>query len=868
MPEYLHPGVYVEEVSSGVRPIEGVGTSTAGFVGSTAKGVPNKATFISSWSEFVRKFGYLVPNKFLPYAVSHFFANGGKRCYVVRALNQLSATGAQIDLPSQEGAPRYTLRVKAKGAGAWGNDLLLRIQSGSNNPASEFKLVLFQDDEKPENVVELFDNLSMNPTAANYVETEINGASQFIEVKDLKVSAVAEKAKKTTTRELASTVAFTRGGEDLIVEMPDGVKPAITFTSEDTNRDDVLLKLNTALTPLNLSAVIDSENKLTIVHNSAGYDRYFLLSGGATGSGRPLEGLAGFAQGKGAAIGAVARSVAAASFDTTGGNHVLKIKVNDAALPDIDLPINAAATPEEIKVVLESEFAKSRGLLRASVEGSRVVISTANKGEADTKLQVTGPADTVLQFRRIDRSGATNEAINGSGSSEPGFVQSAPGPFALADNSNFRIIVNNGTAAGDIAFTIAITKRMNLARVTAEDLKKLIDSVEIEGENPVKLSDHVATIVQDNRLVLRQKRKGPFYTLTVEDGLNSPNRQLRFETSRKHGFAEGDLSSPYLRPAASADGKAWQLQGGDDGAEISRSDYIGTPNAKTGLYAFDDVTDVNFIAIPGATDPDVISRAVGYCTVRGDCFFIADAEGKARDDEAVTDPSKAMEFVSNQVATKTSYGAIYYPWLLVNDDVGAGKNPQRYVPPSGFVAGLFARIDASRGVWKAPAGTEAGIVGALGLEYSVTDAEQDLLNPLGVNCIRRFPAAGIVVWGARTLATQSDPEWRYVPVRRYAIYLRQSIYRGTQWAVFEPNDAGLWSSLRANIEDFMMGEFRKGALAGTTPRQAFDVKCDADLNPPSEVNAGRVNMEVKFAPLKPAEFVIIRISQKVQRPES
>jgi hypothetical protein len=126
------------------------------------------------------------------------------------------------------------------------------------------------------------------------------------------------------------------------------------------------------------------------------------------------------------------------------------------------------------------------------------------------------------------------------------------------------------------------------------------------------------------------------------------------------------------------------------------------------------------------------------------------------------------------------------------------------------------------------------------LEYSVTDAEQDILNPIGVNCVRQFPASGIVVWGARTFAAQSDPEYRYVPVRRYTLYLRQSIYRGTQWAVFEPNDAPLWDQLKANIDDFLMGEFRKGALAGATPDEAFSVKCDAELNPPSEVNAGRV----------------------------
>jgi hypothetical protein len=300
---------------------------------------------------------------------------------------------------------------------------------------------------------------------------------------------------------------------------------------------------------------------------------------------------------------------------------------------------------------------------------------------------------------------------------------------------------------------------------------------------------------------------------------------------------------------------------------VSNFDLIGTADKKTGLHALDDVRDVNFITIPGASDPGVIGDAVGYCSIRQDCFFIADAPGKRDKTTPVTGPAHAQDFLRNKIKNKTSYGALYYPWLEIPDPVGAGRNPRRFVPPSGFVAGLYARIDNTRGVWKAPAGTEANLIGPIGLEYSTTDSEQDILNPIGVNCVRDFPASGIVVWGSRTLATQSDPEYRYIPVRRYTIYLRVSIYNGTQWAVFEPNDAPLWAALKANIEDFLMGEFRKGALAGVTPEDAFDVKCDADLNPPSEVNAGRVNMEVRFAPLKPAEFVIIRISQKTQRPQ-
>jgi phage tail sheath protein FI len=179
---------------------------------------------------------------------------------------------------------------------------------------------------------------------------------------------------------------------------------------------------------------------------------------------------------------------------------------------------------------------------------------------------------------------------------------------------------------------------------------------------------------------------------------------------------------------------------------------------------------------------------------------------------------------------------------------------------------MYARIDARRGVWKAAAGTEANVGGAVGLIADTTDAQQDFLNPIGVNVIRSFPASGIVIWGARTLATRSDPEYRYVPVRRTAIYLEQSIYNGIQWAVFEPNDEPLWASLRLNIGAFMMLQFRAGAFQGKTPNDAFFVQCDDKTTTQADIDAGVVNIRVGFAPLKPAEFVVLMLSQKVNQP--
>ena len=184
-------------------------------------------------------------------------------------------------------------------------------------------------------------------------------------------------------------------------------------------------------------------------------------------------------------------------------------------------------------------------------------------------------------------------------------------------------------------------------------------------------------------------------------------------------------------------------------------------------------------------------------------------------------------------------------------------------PPSGTIAGLYARTDASRGVWKAPAGTEASLVGAQGVEKVLTDLQNGTLNQKGVNCIRVFPATGVVSWGARTLRGDDglSDEYKYIPIRRLALYIEESLYRGTQWVVFEPNDEPLWAQIRLNIGSFMQSLFRQGAFQGKSPQEAYFVKCDKETTTQDDINRGIVNIIVGFAPLKPAEFVVIMIQQ-------
>jgi len=205
--------------------------------------------------------------------------------------------------------------------------------------------------------------------------------------------------------------------------------------------------------------------------------------------------------------------------------------------------------------------------------------------------------------------------------------------------------------------------------------------------------------------------------------------------------------------------------------------------------------------------------------------------------------------------------ALYFPWVRAPDPQAAGA-PHEF-PPCGFVAGVFARIDTTRGVWKAPAGAEANLTGTSALTLPLTDADSALLNPRAVNCLRTFPAQSPVVWGARTLHGDDAraSEWKYVPVRRLALFIEESVIRGTRWAAFEPNDEPLWANIRRSVDVFLTGLFRQGALAGPTSEKAFYVKCDRETTTSADVDLGIVNIEVGFAPLKAAEFVVLRIQQ-------
>ena len=305
----------------------------------------------------------------------------------------------------------------------------------------------------------------------------------------------------------------------------------------------------------------------------------------------------------------------------------------------------------------------------------------------------------------------------------------------------------------------------------------------------------------------------------------------------------------------------YQLGGGQDGTvPVSGNTLIGVRNDKTGLFALEDVDLFNVLCIPRAADlaptdmQAVYSAAEAYCEERR-AFLIVDIEAD------VIDLDDMQTWLSQNESLRHRNAAVYFPRTLVPDPLN--ENRLRSIGVSGTIAGLYARTDASRGVWKAPAGTDARLRNVQSLVYLLTDPQNGALNPLGVNCLRTFPVYSTVCWGARTLdgADQIASEWKYIPVRRFTLFLEESLYRGSKWVVFEPNDEPLWAQIRLNIGAFLANLFRQGAFQGTTPRDAYFVKCDKETTTQNDIDQGIVNIVVGFAPLKPAEFVIIKIQQ-------
>jgi phage tail sheath protein FI len=383
------------------------------------------------------------------------------------------------------------------------------------------------------------------------------------------------------------------------------------------------------------------------------------------------------------------------------------------------------------------------------------------------------------------------------------------------------------------------------------------------GDPTHALISSASVSLLNRRLLLRAGRRAPEYDPVARVVVAEHDGGTTAADLLLAGGA-GEFVSTQEYELGSADSVGGQSGGADfsgrDGVAPDASALRGDPATHTGLYALEDVDLFNVLCLPRAAAlPDaemraVVEEAIRYCEDRR-AFLIIDVP------EAINTVEEAEAWIDDHATFRHRNAALYFPRVIVPDPENDYRD--RSIGASGTMAGVYARTDTARGVWKAPAGVEATLRGLSRLDANLTDGQNGTLNPIAVNCLRTFPIYGAVSWGARTLvgADAMASEWKYVPVRRLALMIEETLFRGTKWVVFEPNDEPLWAKIRQNVGAFMMSLFRQGAFQGDTPGKAFYVKCDGETTTANDRNLGIVNIEVGFAPLKPAEFVVIKIQQ-------
>ena len=763
MPERLHPGVYVEEVSGGARPIEGVGTSTAAFIGEAARGIPDRAHFVTSFGEFQKLLGGHRPGEsgYLAHAVDAFFEAGGRRAYVVRVLPDDANQGVgekTVDTQAGLTTDPPAISFKAAGKGVWSKALRINI-SDSDNFEAAFNVEIVWTENGASTTVERFFDLRMDPESEDYFASIINEQSKYVTVVDEFAKALDNDMTgyDDIAAELPQLETDEKGVSDTFT-VYDGV--TLQFSWQDAASSSTNAPIEVTLSAATAGATAAADGSFGITKSQLKTQIQ------AVDTGSPAMFRLGSAAGSGSLsiepnIATLGRLVIAAPG---GANHDLANVTLTATIAGEDTDIvvnNGAISPSALAALLD-----------AALDDDEVILESDDSITINTRPSASGTAPAL----------------------------------ALSTNPDGK--------------TLTVTPTAGEAGAVVETLDAITISV---VEKPSR------------------------YFPKSLNNLELP--------AKKQGYEENNPANPKAKPVETT---ALRIVGGSDGTGTPGSDeYSGDGADMTGLHALDR-SEVNIVAIPGKNDAAFINLGIAYCDGRGDCFFLADGPGDIDEDLSVG-PTDAKSFIEG-LPTRSKNAAMFYPWIEIPDPVGAGRNPTRFVPPSGHMAGIFARTDITRGVWKAPAGLEAIVTGALGLQYELIDAEQDVLNPISMNCLRQFSGSGIVSWGSRTLST--DPEWRYVPVRRTALFLKESLRRGLQWAVFEPNDAELWDRIRISIRSFMLGLFQQGAFQGQTPEEAFSVQCDRSTNPQELVDQGIVTARVAFAPLKPAEFVVIEISQK------
>ncbi len=814
MTQVSYPGVYIQEVPSGVHTITGVSTSIAAFLGRTSKGPINKAVRILSLADYARKFGNPHPQSDLADSVRLFFANGGTDCYVIRLAK--GAEKASVHLRSLAGVEVLTATAKAEGS--WANTLRLVVDYDTPNPDESFNLRVILEDGGQVTATETFVNLNMDRSSPRFAPSFVKQSSDLITLDPH--PTFLNEADLLDPAALAFVV--------------DESFPGFSQSRRPMN----LGEMNTVLGGLITGSPAASKYNIS-VNGSAPATVDLAPWDNPTSE---ADFLSFFFNRIDPAIKGVDPNLEVQiQLPTISGRRFITIVANEGGVINTTVP-NLDVARASVTITRASSNDISAALMLGLDQGGIEPVRWSNFRPAPTVafLQIGDPApggsvtavtSIIDDIANLDASAPDVDSITVDSAAIT--LSAAPYDVTIPEDSWFKSEPVPDSPHGD-------------SNGVREKLRRIAGAINAEPT-----LDYTAEVWG--------------YHLAIRANSGTPSTVATTIDTGHADFDDDEFAFNVRQYAMGISGTGnFSLPGdtGIDGTVPKSEDYMGSQVDQIGFYALDSVDIFNLMVLPGDEEIDevelskMIGPASNYCTEKR-AFLLVDGPPswtKNGRPEVVQDKSK-IDAVRSLVVK--DHSAVFYPRL----EYSAG-GPSRLIGPSGAIAGLMARIDSTRGVWKAPAGLEADIRGILGLELKLTDLENGVLNKQGVNCLRVFPS-GFVNWGARTLAGSDDQgsEWKYIPIRRMALFLEESLFRGTKWVVFEPNDEPLWAKIRLNLNAFMMGLFRQGAFQGSTPNEAFYVKCDAETTTQADRNLGIVNIEVGFAPLKPAEFVVIKIQQ-------
>ena len=884
MPEYLSPGVYVEEVDTGSKPIEGVSTSTAGFIGVTQRGpVDGLPVLVTSFTDFRRSFGGYLPEspwgdaRFLAYAVQGFFDNGGQRAYIKR-------------VPG-DGAVRSFLSVP--------DGIVTRLQSDVVAGATSARLASLRGVTTTTNVV--------------FKET-VNGVTQT------ETRAVTGYDSNTGRIDWAGGLlnAYSRDGASATIRPPAGATLNIQARDHGAWGDDIRVRFEyttsgrsamTSRVSTNLNATMAPP--LTLAAGPAPGDTQATLGAGQAalvniGDAIEFRNAANDRERRvidGKPGGEDITWVGGVTADYSGAGSTIRTLVAARALTIVTGP-DPMTNPKQAKLGAGEaallnvgdtvEFA--RGANHEQRQITAITLATDIIEWADNIEQdYTGAGSTVQMVTAVRAgdlwmlvpsvaglSAGDTITLNGGGQTEQVDIDTTwDGVFNPVPLEPTTPVVNSYLEGVEASMaTLAVRAGTNTARV--QSARNFYEGALVELDNGTNREFFTVTGIAGNDLTLSGptlndynignlvrlaefkmfvrylKQDELIDELEVFDGLSmNPLAASKYVVTVVNGKSNlvrvTDIAGPAVPFDSPTTINGWwqQLGGGDDGNPPSEDAFIGVdlgPGLRTGIQAHLDIDQVSIIAVPGKTSQAIQNALITHCEELMDRFAVLDPPAESNIQEV-------QDFRNNY---DTKYAALYYPWVTVRDPL---VKDNRNVPPSGHMIGIYARTDETRGVHKAPANEV--IRGIVDLEKLVNKREQDILNPspVNINVLRDFRAngRGLRVWGARCIT--SDTAWKYVNVRRLFIYLEESLDEGTQWVVFELNDEPLWARVRQSVTNFLTRVWRDGALMGATPEEAFFVKCDRTTMTQDDIDNGRLIMLIGVAPVKPAEFVIIRIGQ-------